>query len=248
MAEAGKVAVVTGGVRGLGAAITERFLAGGWTVVVTHLRASEQADQRVAAWVEQYGSAVESHLADCADPARMKQVFAQVVADHGPIDTLVNNAGIGHDGLAGTLSDQAWQSVLQTNLTGVFVASRGALPYLRRRAGASIINIASVSGLRGPVGQANYSAAKAGVIAFTGVLAKELARMGIRVNAVAPGLIESDMATALSPQAYRAYLEAIPMRRLGLPGEVANVVFFLAGQEASYVTGACVRVDGGLLS
>jgi 3-oxoacyl-[acyl-carrier protein] reductase len=233
-------ALVTGSSRGIGAATAIALAADGWPLRVNY-RADESGAEEVVAKIEAAGgsaSAVQGDVAAATDVARLLEPGEQ-----GPVLVLVNNAGLRLDGLSPQLEDEQWQRVIDVNLTATFRATREALaPMLRARFGR-IVNVASIVGPCANAGQANYAASKAGVIGFTKTVAVEVARRGVTVNAVAPGLIE----TALTEEILGKDLEkAIPARRVGSPDEVASCIRFLASEEASYVTGTTLTVDGGL--
>jgi 3-oxoacyl-[acyl-carrier protein] reductase len=235
-------ALVTGASRGIGAAIARALASDGWPVGVNYRSDRQKADTVVEA-IEQDGGRATAVVGDVSDPASPDELFGALEQAFGmPVLALVNNAGVNRDDLSPSLSDEEWSVVLDTNLSAAFRLTRRALKGMLRARAGRIVNISSVAGLRANPGQANYAAAKAGLMALTKTVAVEVARRGITVNAVAPGLIETDMTTDVPKE----LLAAVPARRIGTPEEVAACVRFLASAQASYVTGAVLTVDGGL--
>jgi 3-oxoacyl-[acyl-carrier protein] reductase len=241
---AGRAAVVTGGTRGIGLAIARALAEDGASVVVSGRDAA-----RLESAVTEIESVGASALGVAADQSKREDCDRLVDAAKerfGRIDVLVNNAGITRDQLLVRMKDDDWDQVLDTNLRGVFLMIRAVSKPMMRQKSGRIINIASTAGAMGNPGQVNYSAAKAGVIGLTKAAARELAHWNILVNAVAPGLIETDMAAAIPAAAREALLQQVPLKRLGAAREVAEVVRFLAGDGAAYVTGQTIHVNGGL--
>jgi 3-oxoacyl-[acyl-carrier protein] reductase len=241
---AGKVAIVTGGNRGIGLAIARLLAEDGASVVVSGRDAA-----RLEATVKELESLGAPAMAVAADAAKREDADRLVEATRerfGRIDVLVNNAGITRDQLLVRMKDDDWDQVLDTNLRGVFLMTRAVGKVMMRQKSGRIINIASAAGAMGNPGQVNYSAAKAGVIGLTKAAGRELAHWNILVNAVAPGLIETDMAASIPAEAREAMLQQVPLKRIGQGREVAEVVRFLAGDGASYITGQTIHVNGGL--
>jgi 3-oxoacyl-[acyl-carrier protein] reductase len=238
----GACALVTGGSRGIGAATARALAADGWPVALTYLSGEPQA-AAVVAEIEGAGGRARAILADVSDPDTPAALLAAAEETFGgPVLVLVNNAGVRADGLALSLTDEDWRVVLDTNLGSTYRLTRAALRAMIRARFGRVINIASVVGPRANAGQSNYAASKAAVIAFTKTAAVEVARRGVTINAVAPGLIATDM-TADIPQAFR---DKVPAQRAGTPEEVAAAVAFLASAQAAYITGTTLYVDGGL--
>ncbi|MCL5884523.1 MAG: 3-oxoacyl-[acyl-carrier-protein] reductase [Deltaproteobacteria bacterium] len=241
----GRVILVTGGSRGIGRAVALAFSSPGDAVVVNYRNDRDAASETVAE-IRRQGAEAESFQADVAEHEQVRSMIEAVVARFGRIDVLVNNAGGNRDGYLAMMSLDDWNSVIDVNLKGVFHCCKTVARIMMAERRGAIVNVSSLSGITGLPGQTNYAAAKGGVNAFTRALAQELAPFGIRVNAVAPGLVETDPVSSMPPEHREALLRNIPMRRMGTPEEVAAVVRFLASDDASYVTGEIIKVTGGI--
>ncbi|HEV8309897.1 MAG TPA: 3-oxoacyl-[acyl-carrier-protein] reductase [Methylomirabilota bacterium] len=241
---AARVAIVTGGTRGIGRAVARALTADRFSVVLSGRDAARV--EETAREIEASGGQAVGVVADMARGDDVQRLIGEAQQRFGRIDLLVNNAGITRDGLLIRMKDPDWDDVLGVNLRGAFQAMRAAARLMIRQRSGRIINIASTAGVMGTAGQANYSAAKAGIIGLTKSAARELAHWGILVNAVAPGLIATDMTAALPGEMREAYIAQIPLKRIGTPDEVAEVVRFLASEAASYITGQVIHVNGGL--
>jgi 3-oxoacyl-[acyl-carrier protein] reductase len=238
------VALVTGGSRGIGRAIVDEFARSGFRVAV--VATSQTGAEAAAAGAREAGAEAKGWSADVRDPARANAVVEEVVALWGRIDVLVNNAGITRDGLLMRMTDEDIDAVIDVNLKGALYWCRAvARPLTKARSGC-IVNVSSIVGLTGNAGQSNYAAAKAGIFGLTRSLAAEFGGRGVRVNAVAPGYIQTDMTAGLPEQVKEASLKRIPLGRLGEPADIARAVLFLASDAASYVTGTTLVVDGGM--
>ncbi|MCX7804370.1 MAG: 3-oxoacyl-[acyl-carrier-protein] reductase [Planctomycetota bacterium] len=241
----GRVAVVTGGARGIGAEICRLLHSLGACIATMDL--NREGVEALAAELSAKGPKAAGYGVNVADPAQVEAAAEAVLKDFGKVDVLVNNAGITRDNVLIRMTDEAWDLVLNVHLKGTFLMTRAfARPMLRARKGA-IVNMASVVGIMGNAGQANYSAAKGGIIALTKTSAKEFAGRGIRVNAVAPGYIATDMTAAMSQEARDAMLKVVPLGRPGTVSDVASAVAFLASDRAGYITGQVLQVCGGML-
>jgi 3-oxoacyl-[acyl-carrier protein] reductase len=237
-----RVAVVTGSTRGIGRSIAETLAAAGATVAVVG-RDRERAEQAAA----EIGGTARGFACDVGDVAQAARLIADVEAAHGGVDILVNNAGLNRDNLLLRMKDEEWDTVLDANLRGAFATTRAAVRGMMKRRWGRVINVASVVGLTGNKGQANYAASKAGLVGFTKSVAKELGARNVLANVVAPGLIETDMTAAMPAEARDAMAAQIPLERMGRPADVAGAVLFLASDLAAYVTGQVIVVDGGMV-
>ena len=242
----GKTAVVTGGYRGIGKAIAIKLASMGANVVINDIGAPETADDTVNE-LKSFGVEAQAVSANVTVEEEVNGMIAKVIEKFGHIDILVNNAGITRDGLLMKMKESDWQSVLDVNLKGVFLCTKAVVRPMMQQKGGSIVNITSVVGITGNAGQANYSASKAGVIGFTKSIAKEIGSKGVRVNAVAPGFINTKMTEALPEEVKKAYMANIPLKRYGEPEEIAEVVAFLCEDRSRYMTGQVLKVDGGMV-
>lgn len=243
MGLANKVAIVTGGGRGIGQAIALRLAQEGAKVAICDVQNSEET----AARIQELGGAALALKVDITVESQVKEAVETILSQWGTIDILVNNAGITRDGLLMRMQESEWDTVLDVNLKGAFLFSRAVLRPMLKQRGGRIISIASVVGLMGNPGQTNYAASKAGLIGFSKSLAREVASRGITVNCIAPGFIASDMTDALNEVQRKALLDQVPLGEIGRPEDVAAAVAFLASDDARYITGQTINVDGGLV-
>ncbi len=241
----GKTALVTGAARGIGQAIALKLASQGADLALCDLKAEWL--EETAGKVSELGRRVECYSVDVSNGAAVNETVKAVEKDFGQIDVLVNNAGITKDGLLMRMSEDDWDAVLNVNLKGVFLFTRAAMRGMMKKRTGSIVNIASIIGLIGNAGQANYAASKGGVIAFSKTVARELASRNVRCNAVAPGFIRTAMTDALPEDVQQKMLNNIPLNRFGSPEDVANVVAFLAGDASGYVTGQVISTCGGMV-
>lgn len=241
----GKVALVTGGSRGIGKAIALKFASEGADVVFTYLSnkaAAEQTEQELG----QFGHRVKAYASDASSFESAHELVKQVIEDFSRIDILVNNAGITRDTLLMRMTEQQWDEVLNGNLKSAFNFIHAVVPLMARQRAGSIISLSSVVGIAGNAGQANYAASKAGIIAFSTSVAKEMGSRNVRCNCIAPGFIDTDMTSSLPEELRKEWAKTIPLRRCGTPEEVANVALFLASDLSSYVTGQVIHCCGGM--
>ena len=241
----GHNALVTGASRGIGKAVAVRLANEGARVAVNYNQSEEEASSVVSEITSQGGVAIAIR-GDVSSPQASQKVVDQAVAGLGGLDILVNNAGITRDGLMMRMSEEDWDAVLDTNLKGAFLCSKAAIRHMIRQRTGQIINMSSIVGMSGNVGQANYASAKAGLIGLTKSMAREVASRGIRVNALAPGFVSTQMVDSINTDLQSAILERIPLGRFGQPEDVAAAVAFLASPDSSYITGQVLVIDGGL--
>ena len=244
--EDNKVALVTGGTRGIGRKIAEKFAENGYNLVLSYVSSNVDLEVIKEAF-KKYNNSVLILKADVSKYEECENLVKEAINKFGKVDVLVNNAGITKDGLIAMMKEENFSKVIDVNLKGTFNMCRNLVPYMMKNKSGNIVNISSVVGIIGNAGQSNYAASKAGVIGFSKALAKELAGRNIRVNAVAPGFIDTDMTSILSDKVKENIYSQIPLKRMGKAKEVANVVYFLSSEESSYITGQVINVDGGMV-
>ena len=240
-----KVALVTGGAQGIGRTISEELALAGAHVVLGDVNL--EGAQATAEAINISGGSASAVKIDVSNATEVREVFDIIIKDKKPVDILVNNAGITRDGLMVRMKESDWDLVLDINLKGSFLCSQQAAKQMMKQKSGAIVNIASIVGVMGNFGQANYSASKAGVIGLTKTLAREVASRGIRVNAIAPGFIDTEMTRVLDEEVRQKLIEQIPLARLGLPEDVARCVNFLVSDKSSYITGQVINLNGGML-
>lgn len=240
-----KIALVTGGSRGIGAAIVNTFAEQGATVAFTYISSAERANA-IVEQLKSKGQTAKAYQSDASSFQQAEELVKNVLADFGRIDILVNNAGITRDTLMLRMSEEQWDQVIQTNLKSIFNLTKHVIRPMMKNRGGSIINMSSIVGITGNAGQANYAASKAGIFGFTKSIAKEMGSRNIRCNAIAPGFIETDMTDELDEKTKEAYLNSIPLKRLGKGEEVANACVFLGSDLSTYVSGQTLSVCGAL--
>ena len=242
----GKVAVVTGGSRGIGRAVSLLLAANGADVAVNYA-GNQKAAEEVCTAISAMNRKAFSYKADVSDSVEVKEMFDSILKDFGRVDILVNNAGITRDNLLALMKEDEWNAVINANLTGMFNCTKAIVKMMMKQRSGRIINMTSVVGVNGNAGQANYAAAKGGVIAFTKSVAKELASRNVTANVIAPGFIDTDMTAELSEKVKEEMLKNIPLGTLGQADDVAKAVLFFASDNAKYITGQTLHVDGGMV-
>lgn len=243
----GKAAIITGGSRGIGKGIAEVFAKHGANVAFT-FSSSVEAAQKLEKELEAFGVKAKGYQSDASSFEQSKELVAQVIADFGRVDVLINNAGITKDNLLMRMTEADFDKVIEVNLKSVFNMTKAVQDFMLKQRSGSIINISSVVGVQGNRGQANYAASKAGMLGFTKSVALELSSRNIRCNAIAPGFIETEMTASLKEEILQGWRDAIPLKRGGQPEDIANACVFLASELSSYITGQTLRVDGGMIT
>lgn len=244
--EENKVAIITGASRGIGKEVAKKFAENKYNLVLNY--ASDKIDvENLKKEFEQYKVEVECIKANVANFSECEQMVKVAIEKYGKIDVLVNNAGITRDNLLMRMKEQDFDDVINVNLKGTFNMTKNVVPFMMKKRYGKIVNVSSVVGIVGNAGQCNYSASKAGIIGFTKSMAKELASRNINVNAIAPGFIATDMTSVLQDSVKENINAQIPLKRMGLPREVANLIYFLASEESDYITGQVINVDGGMV-
>lgn len=243
----GKIALITGASKGIGRAIAHTFAAQGAHVAFTYLSSVEQGESLVAE-LKARGVDVKGYRSDASNYEAAQELITDVVRDFGKLDILINNAGITRDNLLMRMSESQWDEIMEINLKSCFNTVKAAFRPLMKQRSGSIINMSSIVGIKGNMGQANYAASKAGIIGFSKSVALELGSRGIRCNVVAPGFIETEMTAGLDEKVVQTWRDAIPLKRGGSPEDVANACVFLASDSSTYITGQVLQVNGGLLT
>ena len=246
MEKSQRVVVITGGSKGIGRTIAMKFAEEDATILIAHYDPDESASDETLSMLEDKGIECESFKVDVSSKSGVEAFFDNILAKYGRVDTLINNAGITRDSLLMRMAEKDWDIVLNINLKSIFNCTQTIIRSMIKNKKGTIVNIASVSGQIGVAGQANYSASKAGIMGFTKAVAREVASRGITVNAVAPGFIQTEMTDALSEKVIDSYLQQIPLGRLGTTQDVAETVYWLCSESASYITGQIIHVNGGL--
>ncbi len=241
-----KVSIITGGARGIGKEISMLFANNGSDIAICDV--SQEALDAAKADIEKTGRKVATFVVDVTNSAQVEEMVEKTLDKFGKIDILINNAGITRDGLLIRMKESDWDAVLNVNLKGTFICTKAVSKTMMKSHYGKIVNMASIIGIMGNAGQANYAASKGGVIAFTKSVAKELASRNVNVNAIAPGFIQTDMTAKLSQEIQDAMLKLIPLGRLGTPKDVANLALFLASENSSYITGHVFQIDGGMVT
>lgn len=241
-----KTVLVTGGSRGIGKEVTLKYAENGYNIVINYVSSNTDVEELKKEF-EQKGAEALILKADVTNTQEVENVVNKAIEKFGTIDVLVNNAGITKDNLLMRMTEEEFDKVININLKGTYVVTKAVIKYMMKKRCGSIINLSSVVGVAGNAGQCNYSASKAGIIGFTKSLAKELSSRNIRVNAVAPGFIQTDMTSVLSDSVKENINSQIPLKRMGSPREVANVIYFLGNDDSSYITGQVINVDGGMV-
>jgi 3-oxoacyl-[acyl-carrier protein] reductase len=246
MSEAGRVVVITGGSRGIGRAVALKFAEEKARIVIVHYDPDDSASADTLDRLARLGIEAESHKIDISSHRDADDFFKAVLSRLGRVDVLVNNAGIVRDALLMRMTEEDWDTVIRVNLKGIFNCTQAVIRSMIRQRGGRVVSVSSVTGQIGNPGQANYAAAKAGIMGFTKTLAREVAGRGITVNAVAPGFIDTEMTASLPQKIKDMFLQQIPLGRMGEPEEVAEAVYWLCSKAASYITGQVIHVNGGL--
>ena len=241
-----KTVLVTGGSRGIGKEVALKYVENGYNIVINYVSSNTDVEELKKEF-EQKGAEALILKADVTNTQEVENVVNKAIEKFGTIDVLVNNAGITKDNLLMRMTEEEFDKVININLKGTYVVTKAVIKYMMKKRCGSIINLSSVVGVAGNAGQCNYSASKAGIIGFTKSLAKELSSRNIRVNAVAPGFIQTDMTSVLSDSVKENINSQIPLKRMGSPREVANVIYFLGNDDSSYITGQVINVDGGMV-